>query len=821
MFGCSSCNPIKYYYYGMCSETWPTPEYLPQNTNYQWVKQDVTKYINVEILKDPYLYKLPRNNQIYLKAYINNSRGLIDTAKWSQISPAYSKVTDNLFTMEINEITNEVYNTQLTLRMKMTAFTYISQVTSVKIMIEVNNTMGDVAKQLTEFYANPAPTIGTMTQEILSGQTKPEDGSTTLRYFSELNIIYRIRLSGWYDNVDDTTQRLKFKFYYLYDGRIFVLKNAGSSETFDVSLPHVAIATNSTTRVTIQIWVDAIDDYLAVDTLCISLKEVLLTYTEDKMDDVTTALEATSFTSDEVTLATAAVLEVISPTYYRSPVQPHIATVDFQWYNGVVDTKSGSNYCKWNQGYQGQVWQYTIKSYYNIKQIVSNMMAQAWSKYGSATTLELFDFDVLVSSLRGIVKDPEMLAYSEMEHLVQLFEKASYMDNYTLIALDSSDYSGDAVSDKIVHNPIKMYFELAERMFGKIYMEKTKIKTDPTHIRFPGLKMNEVLEAEENQMKELNNFSFRIHNATIRFIKEIMFRLGTKNSEYSYIGDLAFEFKVAIGYPPNFEGNQFYIKNSDIYWEIPSGLFNDHQNVASSKQQVYLLAIKWLANPHILNGDLPTHIGTNMTSLVAYDGIGNELSISNLNNPISVVFPYEISSGYTSEFLKWQYYSTSQSRFLKDGWGFAYIKDVQLPWSTWAAENVTFVTTDAYLCRWNHLTTIGGVYEQNSISKRNLPKVGLYLNYYALNYWTKSFGYYLLWPVIFIYITSVTVAIILDWLTLKDMRRKIEDRIMEVRILNDYDQDKTANSILFEKEISLNDDDNHSSGINGSTQKLR
>jgi hypothetical protein len=217
----------------------------------------MTKYISAEILKEPYLYKLPRNKQIYLKAYIDNTRGSIDKAVWTQISPSYSKVTDNLFTMEINTLTNEVYNRQLTLKMKMTSFTYISEVTSIKIMLEVNNTMGDSTKQLTEFYVNPAPTVGTMTQEIISGQTKPEDGVTTLR----------IRLNGWYNNIDDSYQKLKFKLYYIYDGKIYILKNAGNLETFDSALPYIGIATNATTRVTIQLCVDALDEFLAISTV--------------------------------------------------------------------------------------------------------------------------------------------------------------------------------------------------------------------------------------------------------------------------------------------------------------------------------------------------------------------------------------------------------------------------------------------------------------------------------------------------------------------------------------------------------------------------
>lgn len=39
----------------------------------------------------------------------------------------------------------------------------------------------------------------------------------------------------------------------MYNGKIYILKNARSSEQFDVTLPYIGVATNSTTRVKIQI----------------------------------------------------------------------------------------------------------------------------------------------------------------------------------------------------------------------------------------------------------------------------------------------------------------------------------------------------------------------------------------------------------------------------------------------------------------------------------------------------------------------------------------------------------------------------------------
>ena len=61
----------------------------------------------------------------------------------------------------------------------------------------------------------------------------------------------RFRLTSWYDTIDDTSQMLKFKFYYQYEGNTFILKDAGSLETFDVVLPYIS-ATDNGKRVSIE-----------------------------------------------------------------------------------------------------------------------------------------------------------------------------------------------------------------------------------------------------------------------------------------------------------------------------------------------------------------------------------------------------------------------------------------------------------------------------------------------------------------------------------------------------------------------------------------
>jgi len=111
------------------------------------------------------------------------------------------------------------------------------------------------------------------------------------------------------------------------------------------------------------------------------------------------------------------------------------------------------------------------------------------------------------------------------------------------------------------------------------------------------------------------------------------------------------------------------------------------------------VVIKWFANPHMLNGQDYTHAGTNMTSMLVYDTAGNEIKISNLTNPISVVFPYKRSSGYEDEFLKCQYFDDNQNRFLKTGCGNAFVNNVKLPCTTCTNSSDTFGYSDTFVCR--------------------------------------------------------------------------------------------------------------------------
>ena len=193
------------------------------------------------------------------------------------------------------------------------------------------------------------------------------------------------------------------------------------------------------------------------------------------------------------------------------------------------------------------------------------------------------------------------------------------------------------------------------------------LKVDNSNIRYPGLDIQQIMAAEKVVMSELGAYGEQAHDLIMTFLKQIFNRIDTTTNTYIYLGDLAFEIKVMTGYPPDFEGTTFQIKESDVYWEIPYGIFSNHQNVASYVQQVYIIGIKWLANPFVLNSDEFSQVGTNTTSFSVYDNAGNELDIENLTIPISIVIPYKKNTGYSREFLQCQFYNETLNTFSSDG----------------------------------------------------------------------------------------------------------------------------------------------------------
>lgn len=286
-------------------------------------------------------------------------------------------------------------------------------------------------------------------------------------------------------------------------------------------------------------------------------------------------------------------------------------------------------------------------------------------KYGSATTLQVFDFDIIISTLKGLLKDPQLLSPLNIDKVVKLFAMCSTIENYKAIAL--LDYS------------VTNYLQTAERVLGKIYFEKKMMKFSTGSIRYPGANNQEASILKKKEFENLALFAKQTQDSIMAFVKQLMLQLDTSNNEYLYIGSYAFEFKLSAGYPPDFENTVYYIRNSDVFWEIPTGLFSKFQNVASYVQQIYIMAIKWVANPIMLNGQSVSRTGVNMTTFTIFDGLGNELPVQNLTIPISTIHPYVQKTGFPKEYLRCQFFDETSKTFKQDGCGQSFLDSITLP----------------------------------------------------------------------------------------------------------------------------------------------
>jgi hypothetical protein len=73
----------------------------------------------------------------------------------------------------------------------------------VKVLCRVNNTYGDTAYDIYEFYVNDSPVMGNISVTFEGGSNQ---GIT-------LESVLKVNLTNWYDSSDDTTQKLNLNVY--------------------------------------------------------------------------------------------------------------------------------------------------------------------------------------------------------------------------------------------------------------------------------------------------------------------------------------------------------------------------------------------------------------------------------------------------------------------------------------------------------------------------------------------------------------------------------------------------------------------------------
>lgn len=187
----------------------------------------MTSPLSVNIQEFGYEKKVQKNIQIYAKAEIFNANTAypISSILWTQISPV--PANDNIHIFNKDTSGNWENDTGV-IKIKMSAFNHISETTSIKLKVEVTNTNGDKAINIREFFLNDAPfEVGTTFTNV--GGTDNKEAMVT---------NFTINVSQWYDTVDDTTQNLEFRTYFVYNKKNYMITSWSSTNIITVQIPY-------------------------------------------------------------------------------------------------------------------------------------------------------------------------------------------------------------------------------------------------------------------------------------------------------------------------------------------------------------------------------------------------------------------------------------------------------------------------------------------------------------------------------------------------------------------------------------------------------
>lgn len=116
----------------------------------------------------------------------------------------------------------------------------------------------------------------------------------------------------------------------MHNSKTHILKNAGNENVFNFTLPYLETVTSGTKSVNASLCITALDRYLARSSKCVTLTNLQVGFQQAQFESITTNALSYNYSNDETLFWTAATLEVVTPEYYRSPVHPHLCTVDYQ-----------------------------------------------------------------------------------------------------------------------------------------------------------------------------------------------------------------------------------------------------------------------------------------------------------------------------------------------------------------------------------------------------------------------------------------------------------------------------------------------------------
>ena len=142
------------------------------------------------------------------------------------MSPVYDPLDTErkkyMFKEDPDAVVKPVFlNIGATIKVKMSAFNYVSLAQKYKFMVTVENECGDKAYDFYEFYLNDPPRAKLFNIDPVASSITTHTTPVTLSADG-----------GWYDSTTDTKQMLKFKVAVerLDDGNVFLISGVEDGE---------------------------------------------------------------------------------------------------------------------------------------------------------------------------------------------------------------------------------------------------------------------------------------------------------------------------------------------------------------------------------------------------------------------------------------------------------------------------------------------------------------------------------------------------------------------------------------------------------------
>ena len=104
------------------------------------------------------------------------------------------------------------------------------------------------------------------------------------------------------------------------------------------------------------------------------------------------------------------------------------------------------------------------------------------------------------------------------------------------------------------------------------------------------------------------------------------------------------------------------------------------------------------------------------------------------------------------------------------------------------------------VCFCTHLAPVALLFEPTNETLGNIPKLGIYTDYYGINYWQDSLGFFAVLGALVTYITGMIFSVIADIKPMKRMKHKL---IRDFRSIDRYGlnrRDEEVEEELFKQE---------------------